>query len=84
METCRTCRFASIVTQECRKNPPIAITNVGPRGVQTMGVFPPIVTNPGCGAHEPLSAEEQARRDADHPVTTRTIPDEKPGPRLVV
>ncbi len=84
METCRTCRFASIVAQECRRNPPVPVTNVGQHGLRTFGVFPPIVTNPGCGAHEPLSPAEQAQRDEEHPITKREIPDPPPGPRLVV
>ncbi len=52
------------------------------------GVFPAIPDDSaGCGQHEPADASEMERREREHPVTTREVPDppldEKPRPKLV-
>ncbi len=80
MEPCRTCRFASIIHQQCRKSPPVAFPIPTPRGPALFGGFPGLPHEGGCGAHEPCDRAELERRDKDHPVTVREVPDK---PRLV-
>jgi hypothetical protein len=86
MESCRTCRFASIVKQQCQKRPPKPFVVMSPNGPMTLSVFPPIVSYPGCGEHEPCGADELERREREHPVTTREVgadAGETAGPKLV-
>lgn len=81
METCRTCKFASIMQQQCRAESPKAFLAMSSKGPVPVTCFPSLPEDgTGCGAHRMAEDEEIARREVEHPVTVREAPDR---PRLV-
>jgi len=76
MESCRTSKFASIINQQCRKNPPVCFPVPTKKGLALFGGFPGLpADDSGCGAHEPAMPSEMERRDREHPRTVREVPD---------
>ena len=54
MSPCQTCKFFSVMTQQCRINPPVAIV-VGQNeaGFTVIGGMFPSSDGRGCGKHGP-------------------------------
>lgn len=54
-DCCLTCRFYLVSDEICRRNPPIVLAMVGPRGLEDghKSVFPPMRPTGWCGEHKP-------------------------------
>lgn len=79
MDSCRTCKYASILKQQCRAEPPKAFPVLGPRGPVLFGGFPGLPPDgAGCGAYEQAGWDELERRDREHPVTVREVGEDAP------